>query len=1699
MVVFGKTTTPPPPTSTPSTTKAEEGSNGTGGDAERRKSSTSSKSSTWKDQRIRLRSIESDSHHSPPPLRPLHHRRSNPTNVNNISTSNNNVSNTTTNSHRPYAVPLTMRLTDSSSVNHSSSNTISSPLSNVLIRFAPVSRGLLQRSVPPQELSIEDEKTVGSGPYSPVLRATSQLSMETKYNNSCSTPRSNVPRPFPAVYRSPMVPVKEQPTGAYSPFLRVGGGATSHSNQQLPLTAIPHVVPATAFVPALLGNSRVGGSVSSAGDGTSVMPSGSHQHGGCHSVQHPLKTQDSTSFVELSVRSGDTGRRTLPSQPHSETPPNHHSTAKGDADSSAVNEDGNNAVQHHCDEVSGASGGTPVTLVGVEDEDQQHQQHTLSSFSSRRSSGKLAIRYASGMPLDRDAAGSLGTLSEEHHPPGAGSSAGSAGGVMGIRGIFPDNASGIYLSGLQTISRRHSRGSGLELDIPQPLSESEIVRGPFYATPTSAKVIAGVLQGQKPGSARERKYSLSMFDREASSSVSRLISGRSSLVTEEEYSHPALPGVINRRESKLHRGSISTGSAARLMRKAAGGGATKHSGRTASFSRLQLSLMGSQRVRTRVASLSANRLTDPDSEAKFDSSRGGMPSASLTDLISSDAPIQLHGNTSHANNNSNVMNDRATPGSFALDGSPHFKPSSTILTNNGGDTTSIEDALMLGRSGEDVAGMTPPTSVGLYESPQLVFIPKYEVAPALPPQSQSSPTKAEHFCCPPMGTVSRQYSLDPEEDLAVSDDGSCGGPDRKTAARLLLDPQQMMIVNPQDEVGRYMQKPSGDTGGGCDEDDDDEGACGCDAEFISKDYIGADCSAYHAHSLFKECVVCHRHPAGFLCLHCLKSFCSMHVPAHHSEDPNNCTLFMNLLDVMTGFDRIFWCERCRQFTWKYTEVFDALVDQIAYTRGTYFSAAVRDIHCMWYQTILGSPDGQLEDTVMCTDGEPPDAVSMQVSGSDSTLPCAGPTIAECNPPPPIRTIPSKSPPMPASVSSMPSTKSPGMLSSGSPTAGRRISFSRKSLQRASITHMYGLLQRSPSLQGPNAIDLPTNVRRRSGASACDEPKMALLPSPPRAVSDRGVKQRNSCVDDEDDVVGNDHPSSHSNQNPEQPNENSEQREGLADGSHVLGVGKAVSQLSAISASVQGWRTTQEDAEAVFLVGIPALQPAADTENGAVPLLELATMQMAVYCVFDGHGGDAVAKLAAQRFEKYLRQAIGRTRTDDIQARALLYVVEDETTYARQQKSPISTLNTSLMGSPRSTMQGNCIIHAHTNNGSGMELLDTVMTGDGGQERARMGESGGGGDVVVPMTADNLHQFADRSTSEKQSKTPNQAGKRVAHNPIHSWQDSLAGQEAPKESGSGGGVGSGSAGGDGSGGPGSQDGGKVGSVFLDTAPSNPGFTQSAMTHVTSAEVEFLRSYFASIMEDALLSLDKALEMSDEGQRGDFNTVGCTACVVGITRNFILCANVGDSGAAIYDGEQITSISMKHRVSQETEQSRILAAGYSIHEGRIEGLLAVPRALGDFDFKQCGGKSSRDQAVIAVPDVTIRPVPSRDGSKWGVILACDGIWDTLTLHQVHHALVYSDADPVASMAATEAVIRGYELSRDHERSKGMDYSSGAHYHMNIPLLSAAANIFAQSVAPEDNERGIGLDNCSLIIVQNVPQLFTSDLMEGMTPAK
>lgn len=76
-------------------------------------------------------------------------------------------------------------------------------------------------------------------------------------------------------------------------------------------------------------------------------------------------------------------------------------------------------------------------------------------------------------------------------------------------------------------------------------------------------------------------------------------------------------------------------------------------------------------------------------------------------------------------------------------------------------------------------------------------------------------------------------------------------------------------------------------------------------------------------------------------------------------------------------------------------------------------------------------------------------------------------------------------------------------------------------------------------------------------------------------------------------------------------------------------------------------------------------------------------------------------------------------------------------------------------------------------------------------------------------------------------------------------------------------------------------------------------------------------------------------------------------------------------------------------------------------RVNGSLAVSRALGDFEYKNVEGCGPCEQLVSPEPEVFVR---DRNDTDEFLILACDGIWDVMSNEDlcqfVRHRLQITD---------------------------------------------------------------------------------------------
>jgi len=207
--------------------------------------------------------------------------------------------------------------------------------------------------------------------------------------------------------------------------------------------------------------------------------------------------------------------------------------------------------------------------------------------------------------------------------------------------------------------------------------------------------------------------------------------------------------------------------------------------------------------------------------------------------------------------------------------------------------------------------------------------------------------------------------------------------------------------------------------------------------------------------------------------------------------------------------------------------------------------------------------------------------------------------------------------------------------------------------------------------------------------------------------------------------------------------------------------------------------------------------------------------------------------------------------------------------------------------------------------------------------------------------------------------------------------------------------------------------------------------ASMPRFEAGEYEFaLRSAFLAMDEELLADPSKMTDSS-----------GCTAVVVLVTEDGrVICANAGDSRAVLCAGGEAFALSHDHKPDSPEELARIRAAGGFVEWNRVNGNLALSRAIGDFEFKKSADLPPEAQIVTANPDIIVRKVQATDEF---FVVACDGIWDCLTSQRV------------------------------------MDYVS-LKIAAGTPLGVICEELMMYCLAPTSNMNGFGCDNMTVMVV-------------------
>lgn len=211
----------------------------------------------------------------------------------------------------------------------------------------------------------------------------------------------------------------------------------------------------------------------------------------------------------------------------------------------------------------------------------------------------------------------------------------------------------------------------------------------------------------------------------------------------------------------------------------------------------------------------------------------------------------------------------------------------------------------------------------------------------------------------------------------------------------------------------------------------------------------------------------------------------------------------------------------------------------------------------------------------------------------------------------------------------------------------------------------------------------------------------------------------------------------------------------------------------------------------------------------------------------------------------------------------------------------------------------------------------------------------------------------------------------------------------------------------------------------------------MHNIVAQQSEFAKGEYGEALKNGFLSTDRAI-LEDKSFGRDPS--GCTATTAIVAGNKVIVANAGDSRTVLGVRGIAKPLSFDHKPDNEGEKSRICTAGGYVEVGRVNGNLALSRAIGDFDFKMTPSLPPEEQIVTAYPDVMEHEVTPDDEF---LVLACDGIWDCMH-----------------SQAVIEFVRRGIVAKQS--------------------LSDICENLMDNCLAPSSNISGIGCDNMTVLIV-------------------
>jgi serine/threonine protein phosphatase PrpC len=151
--------------------------------------------------------------------------------------------------------------------------------------------------------------------------------------------------------------------------------------------------------------------------------------------------------------------------------------------------------------------------------------------------------------------------------------------------------------------------------------------------------------------------------------------------------------------------------------------------------------------------------------------------------------------------------------------------------------------------------------------------------------------------------------------------------------------------------------------------------------------------------------------------------------------------------------------------------------------------------------------------------------------------------------------------------------------------------------------------------------------------------------------------------------------------------------------------------------------------------------------------------------------------------------------------------------------------------------------------------------------------------------------------------------------------------------------------------------------------------------------------------------------------------------------LYCANAGDARIVLGHHGQATRLTKDHRPDDPDEIARIEQAGGFMFKGRVVGVLAITRSLGDHCMKSFViGEPYCSETCIRLEEEERQTGEEKQEHDTVsttqpsfLICACDGLWDVFQDQEAvdfvkQYQLHYQDREKVAEFLVHEAVRKG-----------------------------------------------------------------------------